>query len=341
MRVTDKTIGRNYLSYLNQARYDYQQTVNRIATGKRFTQLSDDVSNGSRVLSTRTDLYKADKQLDNIQSINEELATTENNMMSINDILKSVGSEVLVKALNGTNDQASLDVYANEIENLRNEMLQFINAQYSDKYLFGGTNAQTAPFTVDEDTGRLQYNGIPVDDIQKDDDGYYYLDENGDKQDIPMDDDVYLDIGLGIKMAGTAVDPTTGFKISYSGIDIVGFGTDENGHSNNIFNVLVEVEQALRDGNKELTGELADKVQNMRNDFSKHLTDIGSKTSYLDTMEQRLTNTVDSYTERINQLMGTVPAEEETTLMMNDYTLQAIMQLGSKILPTSLMDYIV
>ena len=340
MRVTDRAVGRNYLKHLNQARYDYEQTTNRISTGKRFTRLSDDVSSGTRVLRTRSDRYKVEKQLDNIQSINEELSSTEANMQSISDLLTKVSSEILTKAINGTNDQKTLNVYANEISNLKKELVQFANAKYGKKYLFGGTNATGAPFSVDDQTGKLKYNGVFVDDIKKDADGYFYEDANGQKHDIPMDEDVYLDIGMGIKMAGTAIDPQTGYKISYSGIDILGFGTDAEGRSNNLYNALDDIEKALRAGDTDKVGELNDKLKEQQDTFSVHLTDMGSKTQYLDTMEERLKNTVDGYTSRIQDLMGTVPGEEETTLMMNDYTLKAVLQLGSKILPTSLMDYL-
>ena len=340
MRVADRSTVRNYLSYLNNARNDYAETTDRIATGKRFTQISDDVSAGARVLETRNDKYKVEKQKDNITSIREELDAAESNMNTINDILKRVSSELIVKALNGTNDQATLDVYANEVAALKEELLQLANSKYGDKFLFGGTNAVSSPFTVDETTGRLKYNGVDVDSIQKDADGYFYEDATGARVEIPMDDDVYLDIGLGIKMAGTAVDPSTGYKISYSGLDIVGFGKDQDGNSNNLYNALNDIEKALRDGDREKLGQLNNKLTEQKKEFMANLTDLGAKTQFLETMETRLTNTIDDYTQRINNLMGVVPGEEETTLMMNDYALKAVLQLGSKILPTSLMDYI-
>lgn len=340
MRVADRSTVRNYLSYLNNARNDYAETTDRIATGKRFTQISDDVSAGARVLGTRNNKYKVEKQKDNITSIREELDAAESNMNTINDILKRVSSELIVKALNGTNDQATLDVYANEVAALKEELLQFANSKYGDKFLFGGTNAVSSPFTVDETTGRLKYNGVDVDSIQKDADGYFYEDATGARVEIPMDDDVYLDIGLGIKMAGTAVDPSTGYKISYSGLDIVGFGKDEDGNSNNLYNALNDIEKALRDGDREKLGQLNNKLTDQKKEFMANLTDLGAKTQFLETMETRLTNTIDDYTKRIDNLMGVVPGEEETTLMMNDYALKAVLQLGSKILPTSLMDYI-
>lgn len=341
VRVADRSTGRNYLKYLNKARSDYAATTARIASGNRFTKMSDDVSAGSQVLRTRSDRYKVEKQLDNIKSINEELTSAEDNMKFINDILTSVGHEIVNKALNGTNDQTTMDTYANQIASAREELLQFANAQYGKKFLFGGTNASSAPFTINKDTGRLEYNGIDVDSIQKRADGsYYYVDENEQEQDIPMDDDVYLDIGMGIKMAGTAVDPRTGYKVSYSGLDIIGFGKDEDGNSKNLYNALLDIENALREGDRDKAGKLNNKLQDLQNVFQTNLTDIGTKTEFLDTMQERLDKTVDGYTERIQDLMGTVPGEEETTLMMNDYALKAVLQLGSRILPISLMDYL-
>ena len=47
MRVADKTTQRNYLKYLNNARTDYAETNMKIASGNRFTKLSDDVSAGT------------------------------------------------------------------------------------------------------------------------------------------------------------------------------------------------------------------------------------------------------------------------------------------------------
>ena len=338
MRVSDRSTARNYLKYLNKARSDYAQTSQRITSGNRFTQLSDDISAGSRVLKTRAEMDKAEKQLNNISSIRESMESAEDHLRQINDIITRV-NEVVNRAVNGTNTQASRDAYANEIASLKEQVLQIANAKYGDKFLFGGTNAKTAPFEVDKATGQLKYNGIDVDKIQKDIDGYY-IEENGQRKDIPMDDDVYLDIGLGIKMAGTAIDPSTGFKISYSGLDILGIGQGADGKSNNIFDTISGIEAALRTGDVDGASELNTKLHKSREKLMENVTDIGARTQYLETMETRLKNTVDGQKERIQNLMGVTPGEEETRLMMNDYALKAVLQMGSRILPISLMDYL-
>ena len=87
---------------------------------------------------------------------------------------------------------------------------------------------------------------------------------------------------------------------------------------------------------KKLQGHLTDRVDV----FRTNVTDIGAKTNFLDTMETRLTNQVDNYKFRIDELVGINDAEEATNQSMNDYILKAVIQMGSKILPVSLWDYL-
>lgn len=350
MRVSDRTTARNYLKYLNKAKSDYAATNARIASGNRFTQMSEDVAAGTRVMRTRQEQYKVETQLSNVKSINEELSSAETALTSINDILSDVLNTKLVKALSDTTGEDGRIAIADEIKAMRTEILQFANSKYSNHFLFGGTNVAEAPFSTGDD-GRLCYNGIPVDSIFKENGYYYYLNEKGEKTNIPMDGDVYMDIGLGIKIHTDWVDPNTGeslspntvpdtgFLISYSGLDIMGFG-ESNGLSNNIYNLLTDIEKNLRDFNRENVEMYQTQLSEVSDTFRSHLTDIGARTNFLDTMEDRLTKSVDSFTVRLDDLMGTNDEEEATNLTMNDYVLKAVIQMGSRILPVSLMDFL-
>ena len=345
MRVADRSTARNYLTYLNKAKNDYAKTNERVASGVRFKDISEDVSAGSRVIRTKTDLYKAQKQLDNVKGVNEEMTTTENAMTDISDILTEIHNVKVTAAKSENAGASGRSVIAGEIKSLQQEILQFANTQYGKKYVFGGTNSYTAPFTQDKDTGKLLYNGVDVDSIQKDDAGYFYEvtdPDTGDKvrKEIPMDGDVYMDVGLGIKMSGPNVDPDTGFLISFSGLDFLGFGTDTDGLSNNIFNILNEVRESIGTYDAEKLDAADDKLSKLTDGFRTHLTDIGARTGFLSTIEGRLSDTVDSYSRRISDLIGVNDAEEATNQSMNDYVLKAVLQMGSRILPVSLMDFL-
>lgn len=340
MRVSDRTTARNYLKYINKAQSAYAKTNQQIASGNRFEKMSDDVSAGTRVMRHRMDLYKSEKHLDNVEAVNDELKSTESSLTAIGDILSEIHSTKLVKGMNETTGQSGRDAIATEVKAYRREILQYANLKYGKRYVFGGTNASfTEPFTEGSD-GRLLYNGIAVDSIEKDADGYFYKDAAGVRQTIPMDDPIYMDVGLGIKMTGTNVDPNTGFQLSFSGLDVLGFGKSADGKSNNLYNILVDVEKNLRTYDKEKLGELDAHLVEQTDKFRANITDIGAKTQFLDTMQERLQNTVDNYKNRINNLMGTDDKEAATQLSMNEYVLKAVLSMGARILPTSLMDFL-
>lgn len=340
MRVADKTTQRNYLKYLNNARNDYAETNMKIASGNRFIKLSDDVSAGTRMLNSRVELFKSEKQLSNVQAINSEFKAVEDSMMSMNDVLNEIIGTKLVKASTETTGEAGRVTIASEIKSMKEELIQFANMKFATKYPFGGSTAKVAPFSLSDD-GKLLYNGIDVDSVQQRADGTrYYVDANGVEQDIAMDNPLYLDIGLGVRVDGDEFNSVSGFEASFSGIQVLGFGTTDDGMPNNLINILTEIEDKLINYDQEEFGKLQKHLTDRVDVFRTNVTDIGAKTNFLDTMETRLTNQVDNYKFRIDELVGINDAEEATQQSMNDYILKAVIQMGSKILPVSLWDYL-
>ncbi len=340
MRVADCSVTRTYLSQLNEAKYNYMSTQAEIFTGNRFTKLSDDTSSGIRVLNKRFDMYKAEVHRDNVQAVSDELELAEDSLMAIEDILARA-SELTLKGLNITNSEDA-DVIADEIASLKDQILLYLNTSYGDKYTFGGSNSSgKAPFDINDD-GKLTYNGVLVDDVLKDSDGnYYYLDENDNRCEIPFNGDIFVDVGLGLTLTeDQAVNNSAAIKISFSGLDILGFGTNADGETNNLFNILDQLEESIRAVDVERTSELHSLLQDRTDSFLTHITDIGSKTKYLDNILSRLNSSVDMYKIGVDNLMGTDEEEAISRLAMDEFVLQAVMQLGSRVIPNTLMDFI-
>ena len=341
MRVADKTTQRNYIKYLNKARNDYAETNMKIASGNRFIKLSDDVSAGTRMLNSRVELFKSEKQLSNVQAINSEFKAVEDSMMSMNDVLNEIIGTKLIKASSETAGDTGRVTIAAELKSMKEEIIQFANMKFATKYPFGGSTAKVAPFSLSDD-GKLLYNGIDVDSVQQRADGTkYYVDENGVEQEIAKDNPLFIDIGLGVRVDGNSFNSVSGFEASFSGLQILGFGVDaESGNSNNIINLITEIEDALINYDPDRFHELQDQLVARVDVFRTNITDMGAKTNFLDTMETRLQNQVDNYKFRIDELVGINDAEEATNQSMNDYILKAVIQMGSQILPVSLWDYL-
>ncbi len=349
MRVPDRAQARNYLKYLFKAKTDYAEILDRIDSSHRFEKVSDDVSAANRVLNIRINKYKNAKQMNNIQSINDKLSMVETTMRSIHEMNVRVYEELSVRAKNTPTGDSGRAAIADEVKAIRDEILQFTNTVYDGKHLFGGSNAGFAPFSVNED-GKMTYNGVDVDIIQQDatDGSMFYIDKNGDRQEIPLDENIYLDIGLGITLHESQVDPDTAFKISYSGMEVFGWGqtdpdndpTTDNSYSNNFYNLLTDIEKAIRDNDMERLDALNTHLREISDDYFSNVTELGSKTSYLERLEQRCKETEDNYDKRINELMGTNYEEESTNQTMADYVLKAVLQMGANLLPVSLMDFL-
>jgi len=347
MRVADRTTQRNYLEYLNQARTNYAITNERIASGARFLSLSDDVSAGTRVLRIREDMAKTQNYYDTVKSVNDELSVTENAITSINTILSNVHTKI-VKGLSDAAGTSGREALANEIDNLKSELLQYANTKYNNKYVLGGTSASAAPFTVKD--GKLLYNGIDVDTVTKNatTGKYQYENKDGNIVDVPMDDDLYADIGLGLTFkkdasnkATTDVVSDTAMKVSYSGLEVLGFGDGSvTGSYTNIYNLLTDISKSLRSNDTTTLGTLDTKLTNMSQSFSKFVTDVGTKTKYLDDLQESIEAKLDSYQSQVSSLMGIDDAKEATNQTLNDYVLKAVLSMGARILPLSLMDYI-
>lgn len=343
MRIADRSTARNYLKYLNQAKADLAETNERIASGKKFEKMSDDVAAGTRAMRTRAEKVKAETQYGNVKAINEELTVAETAMSAINDAIKLVYGERLNAAMSEEKGESGRLAIANEIKAVRQQILQLANTKHSARYVFGGTNAGTEePFSLNEQ-GRLLYNGIAVDDIRQRADGTFFYENGGVETEIPMDEDVFIDIGLGIRMNGARVDPDTAFKVSYSGLSILGFGkkgNDPQGQPNNILNVLTDIEANIRNFNLTALNSYHTQLGALADKFRANLTDIGAKTSFLEGTETRLKDMIDHSQKKISGLMGVDDAEESIKQGMNEYVLKAVIQMGARLLPVSLMDFL-
>ena len=349
MRVAQRTISRNYLRTLNGALSKRAESFERGTTGLKFTTLSENVSDGTRAMHVQEQRYQANQYLDNTNNLLYEMNSVDSNLKSLQSILQTAQEKVL-KGMSESGGQDGRDVLAKEISKLKEELLQFANAQFGGKYLFGGTNNSTAPFTVDENTGKLMYNGIEVEGIHKEDGEYfYYPDPNNPdpatRIPIPKDDPIYADIGLGYRYDNNMVaDPRTAFEVSFSGLDLIGFGTAAGDKgtqvSGNLYDLLTDIEKSLTPDLKkeELDDQYAQLVK-LTDQVGICRTDLGTRMNFLERNADRLKNDIGNLTEKESGLVSSNPADEAIKLKECEYVWMAVLQLGSQILPSSLLDF--
>ena len=342
IRVTQNMMVRNYLRAYNR-NLSYVSKSEQRMLGQKYNKASENISDTSRALRVRQNLFDNEVYTTNIRDANARLEAAENNLTSINEILEKAREQIINKAANDPSASAR-ETLATELDNLKDEMVQFMNAQFSDSYLFGGTENGEPPFAVGED-GRLTYHGFAVDDITFDADQQKYIytnPETGEQLPVPEDGEQYVDIGMGMTMNGDSVNSNSAFKISFSGLEVFGCGKDENGVSQNIFNMLKDAADILRKEpfDREALENVSVAMKDSREDLTLQISGIGTQTQFLETSLDRLDKENLTLTTLQQKLEVTDTAVESMNWKVYTALLNATYQFSSQVLPNTLMDFI-
>lgn len=320
MRITQKNLTRAYLSGLNRNISQLSKSNERLSSGKRINKVSDNVTDAQKALKVRNQLRNNEQFVRNIQSIQNEISAQESSAMQMNEILIDV-KELLVKAGSGVNSDSDKLIIANEISQLNKSILQLVNVKTSDRYTFSGLNNE-APIQVDA-SGNVLFNGVNVDDILETD-----LDN----------DSIFIDIGIGLKF-DTQVDQSSVVQLNTSAIHLLGYGKNGNGTPNNLVSLLNKVVSDLKVGDVSQISEYQKQLSKSVDRVLVQVTDIGTRYAYLENSISRLENEKLNLTDQQNHLES-IDYEEETILNKSyDMAYQISLQLGSKVLPLSIFDF--
>jgi flagellar hook-associated protein 3 FlgL len=290
---------------------------------------------------SKTEGYQA-----NIEHAQSSLFSTESALSHIEELMQEAKDQILV----GNTGTASADerkIVATELRSIQDQLLQTLNSNASGVYYFGGTNTGTKPFTIVGD--KLHYNGRALDDPS----GTGVASANEALIKTMKSDAMYVDIGLGASIipdptdpTGTTVDPSTVFKYSIPGISVVGSGeiTLSDGTTkvpNNLYDLLGTIAENLESGSYTYStvDELYGKFSDAAMEIVYNLTEVGSRTSYLDFMTNRFeTRTLDLQEQQVN-VESADPANTIIKFKTQEVAYNAALQMGTKIIQPSIFDF--
>lgn len=321
MRITQKNLTRAYLSGLNRNMNQLAKSNQRLSTGKRISKVSDNVTDAQKALKVRNQLRNNEQFVRNIQSIQNEISAQESSAMQMNEILIDV-KKLLVNAGSGVNSDSDKTIIANEISQLNRSILQLVNVKSSDRYTFSGLNNE-APIKV-EDDGTVLFNGMNVDELLSTD---------------LKDDALFIDIGLGMKFDTSNLDQNSVVQLNTSAIHLLGYGKNTNGIPNNLVSLLNRVVSDLKSGDVSRLSEYQSQLSAATDRILVQVTDIGTRFAYLENSINRLENEKLNLTSQQNHLESIDYEEETITNKSYDMAYQISLQLGSKVLPLSIFDF--
>ncbi|MBD5147083.1 MAG: hypothetical protein HDT21_14455 [Ruminococcus sp.] len=267
MRVTNNITTRQFLANNNRLLTRQIQSENRISTQRRFNRVSEDIINGNKAMTIRRQLRDLDIYNDNLGAAKAIFNAAETNLTSIAHDNYIPVEERLVAAATGTYSQEELDIFATELDEIADEMVKTLNADFSERQLFGGASNQQTPFRIE----RVMIKDEAGQVVFPPDYNKYYNADGSIKQDVELSD-----IPRTVTYNGIPLD----FDVTSD--MILPDGSVATASGSYTVTVLDETTKKWKDGASDIRSISAEDVSRAQDEKDNSVLYPGSKPVYID-----------------------------------------------------------
>ncbi|GAA5415667.1 flagellar filament 41 kDa core protein [Paraliobacillus ryukyuensis] len=138
MRVTQNMLSNNMLRNLSNSYSNLDKYMEQLSTGKKITRPSQDPVVAMKGVNYRTQVADIEQFERNMSEVNNWTDNTDAALSEANKVLQRM-RELAVQASNGTYEEGQRTNIAEEIDQLKAQLVEVANTQVNNKYLFNGT----------------------------------------------------------------------------------------------------------------------------------------------------------------------------------------------------------
>lgn len=311
MRVTGGMLASNLMGNIYNNLKDLNKYQGQLQANKRILKLSDDPIGAISSVQIERDIKRAEQMGRNISDAQAWLTQTETSLMDINEILLRA-KELSTNAGNGTFSEEQRSAIKEELCELQSHFVEIANTKFNGKYIFGGYNTTSRPFTVNADK-TFSYNTIA--DIA-----------NATASEIDVEK---------VQTRKYNISQSSAFEVSLNGLQVTGTGSD------NIYNLFEGLINCIE--SPVVTPEIVSysgKFSNAQSKILSLVSDVGGRQKSLEIMESRYQGETLNLNELYQKTAGINQAEVITQLKMAENTYNAALQVGARIIQNSLVDFL-
>ena len=161
MRVTNSMMVRNMLDHLKNNMGDLNDLNEQLSSGKLFQKPSDAPIKVADSMNYKSQLNRNSQYQRNLGQAENWLNTTESALKSGTKVIQRA-RELTIYAANDSMTSEDRKSVAQEMKQLRDELVDISNAKLGDSYIFSGQKTDQKPFEVDNsdpDNYKINYNG--------------------------------------------------------------------------------------------------------------------------------------------------------------------------------------
>jgi flagellar hook-associated protein 3 FlgL len=145
MRITDGVIANTILSNLQQGQGRLEKLQQQASSGLKISAPGDDPVTAQQVVQLKGLVQDSDQYARNITVGNAWLEQSDSTMAAMGDVVTRA-RELATQLASGTYSAQDRTNAANEMKQLKNELVQLGNSQVAGKYIFGGFVSDKPPF---------------------------------------------------------------------------------------------------------------------------------------------------------------------------------------------------
>lgn len=298
------------------------------STLKRMSKPSDDPIGNIDLMAKRSQNVDAEQYLRNLNFAQTNLAYTENILEEMTDILVKAKELAIGQASSIYSPEIRMGV-SKEIHQMRQQVLGLANKRMGNRYLFSGQTVLTRPFNED---------------------GKYQGDKN--KINIEINKDVFIPINITgndlffskekkpIEKEQIDLTPP-GIEMNMDNIHRSPASVEPQGEVPvSVFDELRGLENALLTDNPQIIQGLLEKLDTSIERMVTYRTEIGALTNTISNAETNIEKT-----KLLNEAHKSKLEDADVTELMSDLqkeeaVLKATYQASSKLMNTSLMDFL-
>lgn len=307
MRVTDSLMSQNFLRNLGINTKNVQKYQTQLSTLKQVSKSSDDPLRVSKILDLKSSITQNEQYKNTISTSIDFTNVQDSALDSATQALQRIKTLTQSSASDTLSDEGRQANKA-EIEEEINNYVNALNTKFGNQYLFAGKNTSKAPFEVENDANGeflgIKYNGTT---------------DPADKGNLTRE-----------IAAGVTIELSTDGRAYLN----------EQTPGDNIGTFFKDVLTALdKNDTKALSGLLTrtdNEIDNVVNNRSK----IGAIFNSLEATKDRNESEKLNLDSTLSENQDIDLAETYTKYMMEMTAYQSSMMMGTKILQTSILDYL-
>ncbi|UEL48585.1 flagellin N-terminal helical domain-containing protein [Terrisporobacter hibernicus] len=316
MRITNTSMIKNHM-------YDTQENLTRMSkineqinSSKMVNRVSDDPHKAIRIMNLNNEIRYTEKYNYNIDETVGWMDTTDGSLDHLGNMLGDIKDDIL-KVGNGVYSDEEFKAIQAEVNEKIKEIADVMNTTYGGKYMFGGTNVDEPPITMEDKNGVITLKINPNSNMG----------------------DLRADISDGIN-----IDYNISAGEIFNGKDNNGTSIDFLEEINNVSKLMDKIANGTDDekskAKKELLGTTKDNIDNLYNHSLDERTSLGVRVNTAEKVkglnEENILNMkgVLSLDQDVNQV------EKFIELKSAELVYQASIKVGTTLMQPTILDYL-